>query len=218
MSKKMGQIEIHFKDCRDNNSVYHKIIQLKSENGKSLEKVITRKDNTIKKLEPGIYEIEFKSMFGRKEVEKVKIEKGTKIELEICLNKFTEDIEPIKQINIIDSIKVGEEYKIVYNSSGCFHAHQDSMEIARKDKGFYINCTDNWVKLEKDQIESIKDFELKLFNGRMYGGCTTSDTYQLKYKNIHGLLNIDDSCSWHGFSFLKKKIIGETCLESSREK
>lgn len=213
MPPKTGQIKIHFKDCRDNYPVYHNIIQLKSENGKSIERIITRKDNKIKKLEPGNYEIEFESIFGRKEVEKVKVEKGKKIELEICVNKFTSDKESIKQITIIDSIAVGEEYKIIYDSRGCFHFHQDSLEIERKDKGFYVNCSGNLVKLEKEQIESIKDFEMKLFNGRMLGYCTTSDTYRLKYKNKYKLINIDGSCDWRGFNYIKSKIKKETCME-----
>ena len=68
--------------------------------------------------------------------------KGKKVKLEICVNKFTSDKEPIRQITIIDSIAIDEKYMIT-SESRCFQFNQDSLEIIRKENGFFLKCTDN---------------------------------------------------------------------------
>lgn len=206
VQNKFGQIEVFIKDCRNNKLVYNQKIKLKSESGKSYSLITTRKKNKLRKLEPGYYSIEFKSLLGRLEVENIYLSRGERKEIEICLNKFTSDIEPIKQVTIVDSILIDEKYQITYRSRGCFHFIQDSIQILRKENGYYIHKKEEWEKMTNSEIESIRDFELKLFNGKMLGSCTTSDTYGFKYKNHHGIICFDGSCKWKGFKYLKNKI------------
>ena len=207
LSPNTGQIEIVVNDCRENGRPnFWCDIKLKSDDGKLIERTISQDDNTIKKLDPGNYELEFQSILGRTEVEKIKVKKGKKTEVEICLDKFTADIERIKQFTIIDSISIGEQYTLTYETQGCFHFEQDSLTIERTNSGFFIGHSDHCKKLTHEQVDFIRDFEIKLFNARILPDCTTTDVYGLKYKGEHGLIMSDGGCEWKGFRYLKREL------------
>lgn len=210
---KTGQVIIRFSDCRANDSFIAKQIIIKSETGNIIEKLITSKDNKVKKLNTGNYVMEFTSLFGRKERETFEIAGGDKLKLSACVDKFTADVEPIVPISYLDSLSINQEFQITYASSGCFHNHEDSIQIARKPDGYYIKCLNDWMILSDKQLSLIKDFEFKLVNARIDGGCTTLDLYAIKFKEYHTITNIDGSCRWRGFEYLKKDLNITSCRQ-----
>jgi hypothetical protein len=211
---KKGQIEVSLIDSRTNERpmlLNYEDAQIISETGEIFSLFISKKGIFSEKLDEGNYELVFTSLFERRELEKFHISKGEKKKITIYVNKFTSDIEPIKEITMLDSILVGEEYQITFESSGCAHFFKDSITITRQKTGYYLDCEQKKSKLSNAQIAVIRDFEMKLWNNNLLAGCTTLDSYGIKYREEHLLLTLDGSCNWRGFTYIKKKIENEMC-------
>jgi len=208
-----GQVKIHFIDCRENDEPVAKLVSIKSETGETIDTVISPKRDKIKKLKPGKYEMEFTSLFGLKEVESFEIVGGDKVQLSVCIDKFTADAQPILPISHIDSLALNEKFQITYVSRGCFHILEDSIQVMRKAEGFYLKHSKDWLSLTDEQVNLIRDFELKLVNGRFPGGCTTQDLYAIKFREDYGIGNIDGSCRWRGFKYLMEDLNIDLCKE-----
>lgn len=96
-------------------------------------------------------------------------------------------------IPIIDLLEVGEHYEIVIKSVGCFHNRQQSLFIFREEHSFVASLNDSEIILNEAKIDALRKFERQLkYIGS--GGCTTVDTYILKYGPEEILYN-DDTCS-----------------------
>lgn len=211
ITRNSGEITINLERCIDGRTFSKGKIVLRHEGGKKIKFQVNEEERTIKKLKSGNYEIEFLSLFGRKEVEKIYLKNREKKEITICIDKFTSDIEPILGSAIIDSISVNEEFQINFKSLGCFHAHQDSLEIKRNEKGYFFRCDGTWAELNEKGLNLIREFELKLINGRLFGMCITSDYYEITYNNRKSRTIFDGTCSWYGFDIYKNEIKKITC-------
>ena len=114
--------------------------------------------------------------------------------------------------SFIDSIKIGEQYQIHYSSQGCFHHEEDSIVINRTELGYSTFCENQIFPLTEREIKTIRAFENILFFCNKDAGCTTLDSYSIKYKDFHVLICLDSSCDWNGFSQLKKALAEKSCL------
>lgn len=104
-------------------------------------------------------------------------------------NKSTKE----SYIPFVDLLEVGEQYEIVIQSVGCFHNKQQSLFILREENSFVAALNDSEISLSKIKIEALRKFERQLkYVGP--GGCTTIDTYILKYGLEREVYN-DDTCS-----------------------
>lgn len=96
-------------------------------------------------------------------------------------------------IPFVDLLEVGEQYEIVIQSVGCFHNRQQSLFIFREEKSFIAALNDSEITLNGSKVDALRKFERQLkYVGA--GGCTTVDTYILKYGPERAVYN-DDTCS-----------------------
>lgn len=96
-------------------------------------------------------------------------------------------------IPFVDLLEVGEQYEIAIQSVGCFHNKQQSLLIFREENSFVAALNDSEITLNQRKIDALRKFERQLkYVGS--GGCTTVDTYILKYGPEREVYN-DDTCS-----------------------
>lgn len=159
-------------------------------------------NKTVKNLEPGLYEIEYKTKF--QELHRVKIDLSTAKEyhVDLCLDYI--DYENSSHTPFIHQLKYGESYSIKISSRGCFHQSEELLTVSRNEKGYYISYNDKKVLLNPEEISAIGRFEIELTHMESLG-CTTEDLYTIEYQD-QVLKRIDGSCSWNGGYFLMQRL------------
>lgn len=198
-------LEIQLFDCRTEDERFYSDIVLIAEDGEKRNYLITRNDNLIKNLDRGRYELEFTSIFGRKEKEIIELSKKKQI-VKLCLDKFTSEIEPIEESTFLKSLASGEQIQFTFGTEGCFHAEMDSLIISREKDDFLLKWGDVFRQLDQASLQILQDFENKLFNAKFGTGCTTIETYGILYKEAYVFSTIDASCKWYGFSYLRQRL------------
>jgi len=103
---------------------------------------------------------------------------------------------------LIELLQNGESYSIEITSIGCFNGSRQTMTISKEADIISAHLNDNSIELSTIQIQTFIDFEQELRNLKM-GGCTTVDTYVLRYHN-ETFRTSDGTCSWHGYKPLLK--------------
>jgi len=96
-------------------------------------------------------------------------------------------------IPFVDLLEEGEQYEIVIQSVGCFHNRQQSLFIFREENSIVALLNDSEIPLNETKIDALRQFERQL-KYVAPGGCTTVDTYILKYGPERKVYN-DDTCS-----------------------
>jgi len=197
-------LQINIKDCRDEYD-YGYLSEFKVYRNDILIKTIEPKHEnyqTLKELEYGDYRIEYKTMFQKTENVKIKLTEKKKYNVALCLNFINYQLESYK--SFIDQLENGEKYSIEVSSQGCFHSSDEIIIIKRKEDKYYAFFKKTKKLLKKEDIETIRSFEIEL-NYMESFGCTSTDSYTLKYKGE--MIEISDgSCSWSGYYYLKKKL------------
>jgi hypothetical protein len=105
---------------------------------------------------------------------------------------------------IIESLQNGEEYSIEITSIGCFHGNRETIVISKESDVFTVQYQDFSKILSTEDIEAFIRFELQL-KALQIGGCTTIDTYVIRYKGEE-FRTSDGTCSWLGGKKLLKAI------------
>jgi len=113
------------------------------------------------------------------------------------------DEEP--QPTIIELLQNGESYEIEITSVGCFSGSRQTLVISKESDVFTANFQEVDKVLSTDDIEALRIFELQLRSLNM-GGCTTVDTYVIRYGN-DTFQTSDGTCSWNGGRKLLDAII-----------
>jgi hypothetical protein len=197
-------LQVNIKDCRQESS-FEYLSEFKIYKNDTLFKTIEPKHESkqiIKNLAFGKYKIEYKTMFEKTENINIEISEKKKYSVDLCLNYIDYDSESYKPF--IDLLKNGEEYSIQVSSQGCFHSTDEKIIITRKVDKYYLNYGATNKLLNNADIKAIRKFEIEL-NYMESFGCTTSDTYVVKYKKKEVKIS-DGSCSWNGDYYLKKKL------------
>lgn len=104
------------------------------------------------------------------------------------------------QPTMIESLQDGESYSIEITSIGCFNGSRQTVLISREGDMLTASLQDASKILTDSDIETIKTFEIQL-RALEIGGCTTVDTYVLRFGN-QTFQTSDGTCSWHGYRSL----------------
>lgn len=108
--------------------------------------------------------------------------------------------EPVSAI--IELLENGERYSIEITSIGCFNGTRQTVTISRNENVYTANFQDEIKVLSEEDISIIINFESRLHSLEI-GGCTTVDTYVLRYAG-NEFRTSDGTCSWNGGSKLLK--------------
>jgi len=108
------------------------------------------------------------------------------------------------QPTIIELLENGESYSIEITSIGCFHGERETVVVSKESDVYTVQYQDFSKILSEKDIEAFIRFELQLKALQM-GGCTTVDTYVVRYKGEE-FRTSDGTCSWQGGKKLLKAI------------
>lgn len=197
-------LKVNIKDCRDNGS-FHYLDEFKLYKNGTLIKTVEPKHerkHLIKNLSFGTYKIEYMSMFQKLECIDIEITKNKRYVVDLCINYMDYNSDSYKPF--IDRLNESDSYVIQVSSQGCFHNSQEKYLIKRMDDNFYLTFNKKEKLLNKREIDAIRHFEIEL-NYMNSFGCTTTDTYLIKYKNEKVIIS-DGSCSWNGIYHLKQEL------------
>lgn len=197
-------LQVNIKDCRQKNS-YEYLSEFNVFRNDSLIKTVEpehENEQTLKQLEYGKYRIEYKSMFGKTESVNIELMEKKKYSIDLCLNYLDHESDPYQPF--IDRLENRESYSIQISSQGCFHSSIETITIKRKANNYYLTFQGKEKRLDSSEIKAIAHFEIEL-NYMGSFGCTTTDTYVLKYKSQEIRIS-DGSCSWNGDYYLKQRL------------
>lgn len=198
-------LQVNIKDCREKNSFKY-LSEFKLFRNDSLIKTIEPKHERkqkIKNLEYGSYRVEYETIFRKTESIRVELIEKKKYNVDLCLDYI--DYKDVSYKPIIDLLENGKSYSIQISSIGCEHNSDEKIIIKRKSDKYYIYFGEKEKLLDQEEIQAIRDFEMELNYIKPLGGCTTTDTYHVKYKKKEIKVS-DGSCSWNGGYFLKEKL------------
>lgn len=117
-------------------------------------------------------------------------------------NQSFEAQEPYS--TIIESLQNGESYSIEITSVGCFNGTRQTVIVSREGNLLTASFQGFSKILTETDIEAFRTFELQL-QALQIGGCSTVDTYVLRYGN-DTFQSSDGTCSWNGGKKLLKAI------------
>ncbi|MES2555041.1 MAG: hypothetical protein V4604_02770 [Bacteroidota bacterium] len=203
-----ASIEIYITDCRDPEShsyfTPNLTILKDGQDFQSIDPGFGSKV-TLKDLEIGTYTIYYQSIFGNKEKQEIVISESKSHSVTICINQL--DYSASGYSAVIDELEVGESYRINYESQGCFHSDSETISIGRIDGHYLVSWGDTSKILSQTEHDLIRQFEIEM-NYMKGGGCTTTDTYTVLYKEKQKEIH-DRTCEWNGWDFLTKQLFGE---------
>ena len=197
-------LQINIKDCRQENS-FEYLSDFKVFRGDTLIKNVEPKYDSsqiLKDLKYGKYRIEYKTMFNKTENVNIELIDRKKYSIDLCLNFLDHESDSYQPF--ITRLENGDSYSIQVSSQGCFHSSKEVITVKRKSNKYYLTFKEEEKLLDTSEIKAIKNFEKELNYMKSYG-CTTTDTYILKYKSQEVKIS-DGSCSWKGYYYLKKEL------------
>ena len=159
---------------------------------------------TLPNLPYGSYVLKYQSIFGKTEQVSIQLSEEKQYELTICTDYL--DYTATTYLAIIDQLQEGENYTINFASQGCFHSYDRNIVIYKKDKQYYLQYKKEKRKLNKKEIDALRNFEIELYYIQdANGGCTTTDSYTLTYQGTTRTAK-DRGCAWSGFYTLLKQL------------
>lgn len=108
------------------------------------------------------------------------------------------------QSSIIESLHDGDSYSIEITSVGCFNGMRQTVVVSKEHGILKASYQETVKTLTNSDIEAFKTFEHQL-KSLAIGGCTTVDTYVVRYAN-QVFTTSDGTCSWNGGKKLLKAI------------
>ena len=97
---------------------------------------------------------------------------------------------------LIELLQDGESYSIEITSIGCFNGTRQTVVVSKETGVFTAHFQDKETVLNENDIDAFITFELQL-RALKLGGCTTVDTYVLRYGGDK-FQTSDGTCSWNG--------------------
>jgi len=197
-------LQVNIKDCREENG-YKYLNEFNVFRNDSLIATCRSPHESkqkLKKLEFGSYRIEYFSIFHTKESISFELTEMKEYSIDLCVNHMTYD--PYFAKPIIDKLKSQESYSIDITSLGCFHSAKDRIIIKRIKDEYRLTLGEKEKLLGDEEIEIIRRFEEELYHMESFG-CTTVDTYVLKFNGSEIKIS-DGSCDWNGAFYLKRDL------------
>ncbi len=97
---------------------------------------------------------------------------------------------------IIELLQDGENYTIEITSIGCFNGTRQTLTVFKEAGIVTAGFQDSSKVLSEKDIEALIAFEVQL-RALKIGGCSTVDTYVLRYGNGK-FKTSDGTCNWNG--------------------
>ncbi|MRI00431.1 hypothetical protein GH721_07770 [Kriegella sp. EG-1] len=97
------------------------------------------------------------------------------------------------EIPIIDRMLISDSLDITFHSAGCFNNTTKTISIIKNDSNFIAVFNNTEIILNPSKVEALRNFENQLKTTQPTG-CSTIDTYILKYRNEKNVYK-DDTCS-----------------------
>lgn len=194
-------IEVKIMDCRDPDS-YTYLAELDVFRDGKKFRSLTPKDNEfvyLDSVEAGVYVFRYKNMFDVIRADTLIALTRGKHSLTICLDSL--DYSKEDYVPVIDRLRAGESYTVLFESQGCFHSTEDTLTVSRSGESFSATHRGQTKLLDAGGLAIIRHFELEL-NHKPPGGCTTADQYTITYNKKVVRKTEDGSCEWRGFSYL----------------
>lgn len=160
-------------------------------------------------LKPGQYTLRFFNIFNQ-EVKKSLLVVGNLQDVVCCTDTFIDT----ERKTFIEKMSADGKVKLSFESLGCFHNIESSIEIEKKNTkliaSFYSSSNRKVTKvLAKRDIAALILFEKQLYQMKnVTGGCTTIDYYNYVVDGKTVLSVSDGSCNWNGYSLLIKELFG----------
>lgn len=104
-----------------------------------------------------------------------------------------QDSEPA----LVELLQNGESYSIEITSVGCFGGTRQTITLSKVFDTIRARWQENYKELTENDVSVFIAFEKQLRKLKM-GGCSTVDTYILRYGN-ETFQTSDGTCSWNGY-------------------
>lgn len=98
-------------------------------------------------------------------------------------------------IPFVDRLEFEDFYNITIQSVGCFHNTARTIKISKEENDLVAILGEDRIKLNSLKISALRRFEKQL-QFMPTGGCTTVDTYIIKFGR-ETLIYKDDTCTHH---------------------
>lgn len=118
---------------------------------------------------------------------------------------------PIANKQIFQNLKSGDTIVLNYTATGCFSLIVEKMVFTKTDNVLKaaIYSKDKLVKshvISSEDFKTLTAFEEKALLMHKNTGCTNSESYAFTLNNKFQYTIVDSTCSWNGYSLLKKEI------------
>lgn len=157
-------------------------------------------------LKDGRYTLSYKTIFGNTGQEIFDFELTDTVELVYYLDSLTCEEDSLL-LQLLENLKVGDQYQLFFTSGGCFHYDKDSLTVFKqKDQSLILKHREENYLVDEEIFRLLLKIENVIACAEMSMSCTTHDTYLIKLNGIKVAALKDGSCRWNGFLYLIGRI------------
>lgn len=200
--KTTSTLKVHLLNCRYDGPGFLSMLYVISKGDTIREIQPQGSFVTIEELLPDTYQLGYTSLFGLPMQQEVIADKPGTYPVEVCvdyLDYAKENYHPV-----IDRLRSGETYEIIFHSQGCFSSDRDTLTVTGGADGF-IAHHGKQLPLDSTRLKFIRHFEFEM-NHVDRDGCTTEEDYAILL-NGHTMHRMTDGgCTWWGFGTLLKQL------------
>ncbi|KFF04835.1 hypothetical protein [Flavobacterium reichenbachii] len=160
------------------------------------------KEILIDSLDNGEYEFVYLNFLNQSLTRTIEV-KENKV-YNISIYPDYSDYKEFINKSFVRNLKDNQKVEFYYESSGCFHSFEGNLIVSKRDNKYYAESRGSSKKLNKKELEAIIQMECEL-NLLNKGGCTTDDSYIVKFGNEQKQFN-DRTCAWEGWRTMWKQI------------
>jgi hypothetical protein len=201
-SQDKSSIKVKLEGCKEHLFLFQPKIYFELYKGNNLMKSVSsnsRHRNIIKNLDTGNYKLVYWNKSKKEVIEKIIIDEVKQYEILICGEKVSKDKSLRK--SFIKQLQNNEFFILNFYSQGCFHSNGNRLVFSKQSDKYFVSYEEKIIELSNNQVNQISNFEKKINKFNKIGMCTTTDYYELIYKNKIVKIE-DDTCSWDGFDDL----------------
>jgi hypothetical protein len=166
------------------------------------EKPYIEKEIVIDSLSNGKYKFVYENFLNQQMQKTIEIteNKVSPISIYPDYSRYTDFISK----SFVKNLKENQKVELSFESLGCFHSMETTVEISRKQGEYYFKTRGIEKKLSQKEVDVIIKMECEL-NLLQSGGCTTKEHYTIKFENQKKEY-LDRTCAWYGWENMFKQI------------
>lgn len=162
------------------------------------------KNPSIDSLPNGKYYIEYETFYGKRKSESQQIDKDSFFPyFDVCVDELPDDLRKTTTNLFMDNLNEGDEVSINRQYSGCFNfSKTDSLVVKVKDNKCYLIFKKKKYRLNQEQIDILRDFEIQMRNVKESGMYSTAwcNTY---IQNKHNVISFGSPMGdWECYEYL----------------